>query len=212
MKTEFEVKSLPTVRFQYAWLLTEAASTHLNEKFGDGTPLRTYVEYVAITKQYDAWWQPHSEKILQGLCDITGLEFKQNTIDVYVAPWFYAFSSPMVLGVTFESEDALVNALTHEIIHRLLTDNTSHDLYHDYLSDWRVMFGDTHSQNTLVHIPVHAVMQKLYEDVLHRPELVDFDKKLVAENEDYRRAWSFVEEHGHQSIINAVKEKNPPLS
>lgn len=202
--------TLPVVRFQYAWLLADAASVHLNEKFGDGTPLRSFDEYVDITKQYDDWWQPHGEKILKGLCDITGLEFAQNIIDVYVAPWFYAFSAPMVIGVTFKTQDELLNVVTHEIIHRLLTDNTSHDLYHDYVDDWKKMFGEEHSQNTLVHIPVHAVMEKLYVDVLERPDLVALDKKSVADNPDYTKAWEYVDRKG--ACLSSISSKLEKVS
>ena len=199
----------PTVRLQYGWLLSDAASTVLNEKYGDGTPLRSYDEYVAIAKQYDEWWQPHSKKILKGLCDITGLEFRQNIIDVYVAPWFHAFSAPMVVGPAFKTEDELVNVLTHEIIHRLLTDNTTYDFYHDFLPDWKSVFGSSHSKNTTVHIPVHAIMEKLYTEVLKRPELVPYDKQYVSNYPDYAKAWDYVEQHGYQTIIDQLDTLKP---
>jgi len=197
---------LPKVRIDYAWLLSDAASVHLNEKLGDGTPLRSYEYYCDIAKKYSEWWEPEGEKILQALCEITGLEFYQNTIDVHVAPWFYAFSSPMALGVVFKEKDVLVNVLTHEIIHRLLTDNKSYDYGHDYVKLWRSMFGDGVTKNTLVHIPVHAVMKKLYVDYLKRPDLVALDKKSVAEYPDYAAAWEYVDEHGHEEIIAKLRE------
>jgi len=195
---------LPTVRFQYAWLLSDAASTVLHEKYGDGKKMRTYDEYVEIAKRYDEWWQPHSKKILQGLRNITGLEFTQNTIDVYVAPYFHAFSSPMVLGPHLKSEDELLNVLTHEIIHRLLTDNTTYDLYHEFPPDWQSLYGPDHAINTLVHIPVHAIMEKLYKEVIERPDLIRYDKKYVQEWEDYVAAWNYVEKHGYQKIIDQL--------
>mgnify|MGYP000223946240 CR=1 FL=1 len=177
---------------------------HLNEKFGDGTPLRSYDEYVAITKQYDEWWQPHSEKILKGLCDITGLEFAQNTIDVYVAPWFYAFSSPMVIGVIFRDKDELISVVSHEIVHRLLTDNTKFGLYHNYLKDWRKLFGKDHSNVTLAHIPVHAILEKLYRDILNQPDIIEIDKKQSKQKAAYQKSWQYVQDHGYDWIIEQL--------
>ena len=197
---------IPEVRFQYAWLLADAASVHLNEKFGDGSPLHSYDEYCEVAKKYDEWWAPEGERILRALCDITGLQFRQNTIDVHVAPWFYAFSSPMVLGVIFKDKDTLIDVLTHEIIHRLLTDNTTYEWRHDFVKQWRGMFGDTVTKNTLVHIPVHAIMEALYRGPLHRPDLVDFDKELVKKSPDYVAAWEYVDEHGHDSIVAELKK------
>lgn len=196
----------PVVRIEYAWLLSDAASTILNEKWGDGTPLRSYEEYVAIAEKYDAWWQPESEKILAALCEITGLEFRQNIIDVYVAPWFYAFSVPMVIGVIFKTKDDLIRVLAHEITHRLLTDNTTYEYFYKFLPLWRKMFGMELPFNTVVHIPVHAIIEKLCVEYLERPDLVVLDKERVAENPPYKQAWEYVEEHGSEAIIAQLRE------
>ena len=39
------------------------------------------------------------------MCGLLDLEFRQNIIDVNIAPWFYAFSDPMVIGVTLNPID-----------------------------------------------------------------------------------------------------------
>ncbi len=200
------MKDFPEVRFRYAWLLANAASVHLNEKWGDGTPLQSAEFYSDIAIKYAKWWKPDGVNILSGMCDITGLNFHQNTIDVYVAPWFHAFSSPMVVGVIFKTKDSLVNTVTHEIIHRLLTDNTTYDYDYDFVSVWREMFGEDLSENALVHVPVHAIMQKLYVDVLHRPDLVELDKKLVADYPDYTAAWDYVNKVGYEDVIIKLRK------
>lgn len=199
---------LPEVRFEYSFLLAGQASEGLNKLWGDGTPLRTFDEYTAIAKQYDEWWQPESEKILQALSEITGLEFYQGIIDVHVAPWFYAFSSPMVLGVTFESKDDLVNTLTHEITHRLLTDNTTYEREYDFLSLWRKMFGDDLAWNTLVHVPVHALLEELYVERLKRPDLLKRDQESIKKmgDNDYIAAWDYVNKHGYKTITDQLRE------
>lgn len=199
------MKDLPLVRIQYGWLLADAASTVMNEKWGDGTPLHSFEYYEAIANKYAKWWSEDGESILEHLCEITGLSFYQNTIDVYVAPWFYAFSVPMVLGVVFKSKDELVVVLTHEIIHRLLTDNTAHDYEFNYLKPWRKMFGKEVSRNTLVHIPVHAIMMKLFTDVMKRPDLIELDRRQVSKYPDYAAAWKYVDENGHDAIIEKLR-------
>lgn len=196
--------TIPAVRIKYAWLLANGASVVMNEKYGDGTPLRTYDEYVEVVEQYRKWWQPHNDKILHGLCDILDLEFSQNIIDVNVAPWFTPISDPMVIGPGFKSEIALVNTITHELIHRLLTDNTSLHYEHDFFTDWKNLFGDDHDWNTLIHIPVHAVMKRLYLDVIDRPDLLEFDIEDTKDNPPYAAAWSYVNGNEYAKIVESL--------
>ena len=195
--------TLPEVRFSYAWLLNEASSV-MNEKYGDGTPLQSFEFYNEVAEKYQAWWQPHNDAILEGIQEITGLGFRQNIIDVHVAPWFYAISNPMVIGVIFKTEDELINVVTHELIHRLLTDNTTYEFGFDFVAQWQSLFGSNHSHKTLVHIPVHAIMEKLYVHILKRPDLTQLDKLKVADNEEYAKAWNYVDKQGSQAIIDAL--------
>lgn len=195
---------IPQVRIRYAWLLSDAASTVMNEKWGDGTPLRSYDEYAEIARKYEDWWRPYNEQVVKGIGDLLGLTFRQNIIDVNVAPWFSPISNPMVIGPAFETQDDLVNTLSHEILHRLITDNTTYDYDFDFLSEWEGMFGKEHARNTLIHIPVHAAMEALYRDVISRPDLIDLDKKQVASYKAYKDAWEYVEKIGYKKILSML--------
>lgn len=201
---------IPAIRIKYAWLLADSASTVMNEKYGDGSPLRSFEEYEEIAAKYREWWMPHNEKILHGLTDILNLEFRQNIIDVNVAPWFSPISDPLVIGPAFNSEDTLVNTLTHEIIHRLITDNTEIDYEHDFMSDWKKLFGDDHDWNTLIHIPVHATMKKLYLDALNRPDLLELDMEEVKGNKPYSDAWTYVNNHDYRDIVSSLDISKHP--
>lgn len=194
---------IPEIRFKYGWLVSNTASGVLNEKWGDGTPLRTFDEYHDIAKKYEKWWQPHNKKVLSAMTDLLGLEFRQEIIDVYVVPWFYPISDPMILGPAFENEDQVVNVLTHELLHRLLTDNTVTSYEHDFLKDWQKLFGE-HDFNTLVHIPVHAAMKKIYLESIKRPDLLELDRKAVKDNKPYADAWKYVDEQGHEEILEKL--------
>lgn len=194
---------MPKIRFKYGWLVAGEASLVLNDTWGDGTPLRTQEEYFEIAKKYQGWWRPDGDTILAAMTEVLGLRFSQTEIDIYVVPWFNAISDPMIIGPAFPTRDELVNVVTHELLHRLLTENTVTDYTHDYLSDWKELFGDLEF-NTLVHIPVHAVMKKIYLDKLHRPDLLDLDKRLVQKNQPYANAWTYVDENGFEEIIHKL--------
>lgn len=197
-------KTIPEIRIKYAWLLAGETSSVMNEKYGNGASLRSFEEYEQVAEQYREWWAPHNDKILHGLCEMLDLEFRQNIIDINVAPWFNPISDPMVIGPAFKSEDALVNTIAHELIHRLITDNTSVNYDHDFLADWKKLFGENHDWNTLVHIPVHAVMKKLYLDVIDRPDLLRFDIKDVKADPPYAAAWSYVESGNYKNIVDSL--------
>lgn len=94
---------LPIIRIKDAWLLREAASVPLNELWGNGEPLRSDEEYVAITESYRSAWEPFEQKILTSMTELLGLSFSQNIIDVHIAPWFNGISDPMVIGVLHDS-------------------------------------------------------------------------------------------------------------
>lgn len=196
--------SYPEIRIKYAWLLANNASEGLNELWGDGMPLRSFEEYEKRAEEYETAWKPYEKKIIEGMCELLDLEFRQNIIDVNIAPWFRAFSDPMVIGVKYTHE-RFVEILTHELIHRLLTDNLQSDYHTPYRARWEKLFGDDHSFGTLVHIPVHAVYQALFDDVVKEPAKTDNDKRLMAQYEDYRNAWKYVNERGYREIIEALR-------
>jgi len=203
--------SLPEIRIKNAWLLRDHASEHLNELWGDGTPLRTHEEYETIVATYQKAWWPYEQKILQGMCDTFGLTFRQAIIDVYIAPWFSAFSDPMVIGVT-NKPDRFVEILTHELLHRLLTDNvqTAYDTEYDVY--WRELFGKELGWNVLLHIPVHAGLQAVFDDVLHEPKRTERDQQESKEWPDYNAAWEYVEKHGYKEIVQQLKDSYKNLA
>jgi hypothetical protein len=201
--------NLPEVRIINAWLLREAASVHIHRLLAkEGEVMVNHDEIDEIIKKYKKAWDPLEKKILNGMCDTMDLEFYQNTLDVYVAPWFYAFSEPLIMGVEMRSEEFVSN-LTHEIIHRLLTDNTSIRKDADLRVVWAKMFGKNHSPNTLVHIPVHAVHKAIALDVLDDPSIVERDYKMNLDHEgkdgEYVKSWDYVNSHDYKEIIEKLK-------
>ena len=166
-------------------------------------------EYIAKkVAEYTEAWSGHGNKILMAMCDVMGVEFTQNIIDAYVAPFGNSFSDPLVLSTKY-SPDRFVDVLTHELTHRLLTDNTALYQKRDLKlrPHWQALFGDEHSFVTLVHIPVHAMLEYIFVDVLGEPERVVRDKEVCRKFEPYDLAWQYVDTHGYRDILQKLKEQ-----
>lgn len=198
--TIYRMTKIPEIRIEYGWLLTDNIAEPMLAYYDPGSKLREFEEYEAIAAQYAEWWKPHEQKILAAMCEVTGLEFKQNIIDVYVVPFMYAFSDPLVLGVKHESEEKLVSVLTHELIHRLLTDNTTHD-DKKTLDEWTELFGE-HDFVTLVHIPVHAVMHEIFLEKFDMPKYLEQE---VIKKKSYRDSWEYVQNYGYANITQRLR-------
>ena len=206
-------QSLPEIRIKDAWLLRENVSKYLHELWGKGKKLADDDWMEWKVGEYIKAWEPYEQKVLTGMCENMNLTFRQNIIDVYIAPWFRAFSDPMVIGV-MQEPDVFIDTLTHELLHRLLTDNTAVPHETRLLREWQKLFGKQHSFAALVHIPVHAVHKAIYLDVLKEPKRLERDIKKNKEHEaiDYIAAWGYVEKYGYKTIIKQLKESYDALS
>lgn len=205
----------PQIRIKDAWLLRMNASQHLHDlwaKKGEKLADDEWMERRAAS--YKAAWKPYESKILQGMCDTYNLQFRQNIIDVYLAPWFNAFSSPLVIGVMYEP-DVFVDTLAHELLHRLFTDNTVYDIDKDEKltlgKEWQKLFGKDLDMNVRIHIPVHAGLKALYLDVLKEPARLERDiasckKHGKTWGKPYVEAWDYVEKHDYKHINEQLRE------
>lgn len=197
----------PEVRFKHPWLLIDTIYPDIKasyEKTGELNKLDAkYIE--RALRRYEKAWRPYEQRLIHGMCELLGLEFRQSIIDIYAAPFYTSFSDPMVIATKYTSDRA-VDVITHEIIHRLLTDNiqTKDDTRYDV--EWRKLFGREHSWNTVIHIPVHAVMQALFDDIIDEPRRTARDKKACQKWADYHAAWQYVDAVGYKKIIAQLKE------
>lgn len=198
------MKQYPEIRFQRSNLLMRVLDTDLRPVYQElgkeGVLDRDFIEDRRAT--FEKLWRAEEHKILKGLCDIFDLEFRQNTIDVYVAPLRGSFSSPMVIA-TKAKEEELVRLLTHELLHRLLSDNTSSH-YESWRDRWPELFGKEYSEVTVNHIAVHAGLQALWTEVIKKPEYLEQEKAYTLE--PYIQSWEYVDTHGYQEIIQKVKQ------
>lgn len=205
--------NLPIIRINNAWLLRKNASEYIRQ-VQKGKPLGDDDHYKAIADEFRMAWKPYEAKILQSMNTVTGLTYRQNIIDVYIAPWFHAFSDPLVIGVIYEP-DVFIDILTHELIHRLLYDNTTLDYRVSLNSEWAELFGDIIHKTTLIHIPVHAIHKAIYLDGLKEPKRLRRDIENCKEGPqatEYAEAWEYVEKHGYKQIISKLKTSYSRLS
>lgn len=198
--------SYPELRFKNPWLLMNAIRTDIEPAYKNDME-KLEPEYInSALARYEEAWRPYEERVIKGMCALLDLEFRQNIIDIYAAPFYNSFSDPMVIATKYET-DRSVEVITHELIHRLLTDNrqSAHDT--EYRKRWRELFGTEFSDMTLVHIPVHAVCQAIFDDVLNEPRRTEHDKKMYENHKEYHAAWQYVEEVGYKQIIEQMKNQ-----
>ena len=200
------LNDMPTIRIKNARLLKQDVYNNLDQ-FQDKDQKMVSDEVVEQKiKAYKTAWLLYENKILQYMTEVVNLSFRQNIIDVYIAPYFNAFSDPLVIGIRFEP-DFFVDILTHELLHRLLTDNQSALPRNKVVDEWRKLFGQNHPAVTLNHIPVHAIHKSIYLDLLKVPQRLqrDITRCQTHGATDYVKAWEYVERAGYQEIIEQLK-------
>ncbi len=198
----------PKIRIKKSYLLNDKIVPLLENELKElGREHESSDEFIdSKVVEYTSAWSQYEMKIITGLCDALGLEFNQNIIDIYVAPFSNSFSDPMVISTKY-SANRVVDVITHELIHRLLTDNNCLPMRDGrQLSEhWREMFG-VRDFKALVHIPVHALLEYIFIDILNEPNRLERDMNLCSKYEPYKKAWEYVREEGYTTIIKKLQE------
>lgn len=196
----------PEIRFKYPWLLLKAIDPELRPAYREIGKEHLLDEQFIRDRltTFKQLWKPEERQILEGLCQIFDLEFRQNVIDVYVAPFRNSFSDPMVIATKVANE-RVIDVIAHELLHRLLSDCTL-SRQDDYKERWSDLFGADLPVLVRNHIAVHAGLQALWIDILQQPDRLQRDKKACETSEGYRQAWEYVEKYGYKEIIQKVKE------
>ena len=150
-------------------------------------------------------WKKQEKKILNGLEKITGLKFLQNYVDVFLVnpnntP---SISNPIIVVVKKGGTDRFIRVLCHELIHELCADNTTGVNWHFKIQ--KIFKKETPTAAN--HVMVHAILEALYTDMLHKPKEIKKDIKHSQKSLDYNRAWEIVKEGGYKNIIAKLKSK-----
>ena len=198
----------PEIRISYSWLLAGGPSKILGKEFGKKRDWSDN-DYEKWAQAYRDEWAKYEQDIIAGIQEAFGLEFYQPVIDVSLAPWFMAQSDPLIMNFRNEP-DQFVDSLTHELLHVLLTDNTTYSIksskkQENLIDRWQSLFGER-DFNELVHIPVHAGSKYVYLDMLKEPSRLKRDMEDVKHNPPYKVAWEYVEKHDYREIIKQIKQ------
>ncbi len=149
---------------------------------------------------YKREWEKYGGKILEGMCQTTGLNFKRNWIDVFVVSGNpRPFSRPLVLKSRYSGTE-FINFLTHELIHCLFAD-------YDDVKGFNPAYP--HENVTVSkHVIIHAILKYVLLDVLDKPEYLAADIANCTKYPElgYHEAWNIVEKVGYMKIIEDFKE------
>jgi hypothetical protein len=195
--------NFPKIRITFGNLLYETASKDGYQVRKKDNPELVFPEIDEVKKRvsdYQAAWQEKEEIILKGLTDILELDFFQNAIDVYIAPFMQPISEPLILH-TLREPDSFIDALSHELLHRLFTDNTQNIPYGEII---KKMYPEE-VMMVRNHVVIFAVLKYLFLDVLKEPHRLERKVRFHQKSPPYKRAWEIVESQDYREIINSFK-------
>lgn len=198
--------NLPKIRIKYNRFLDPVFKAYIksNPKWKDWIE-PTEAEVKDRVKKYKEVWAKYGNKILEGICEALGLNFSQNIIDVHIVSGNdRQFSNPVVIKSGFKANE-FIESLTHELIHRLFSDNIQNIVASKIFLE---MFP---GENELVrnHIITHATLKFIYLDVLKDKEKLEenIERSSKSSFPEYSKAWETVEEKGYINLIKDFKEK-----
>lgn len=204
----------PEIRFRDPFLLIGAIYDDIEPAYMPPvakTDERDKLSRDSINKKLDEYekaWRPYEQKLIKGMCDLLNMEFRQNVIDIYAAPFYTSFSFPLFIATKYEPDRA-IEVITHELLHVLLYDNTSQEL--DLATkgeEWRKLFKSVNDEIAQIHVPVHAALQVLFDDILEEPERTKRDKEMCKNYPSYKLAWEYVEKVGYKKIVEQIRINN----
>ena len=153
----------------------------------------------ANTTKYIDVWQPLEERVLKAIQKVTGLEFAQSPIDIYIIDGTRkVIRYPMILGGNLRPNE-FVRSLTHELIHRNISENTEGVNWHSKAQE---IYPDEPIRVSN-HVLVHALLKAVFEE-LGMPEQIVMDIEDCQDYPDYKRAWEIVKKEGYKNIIARI--------
>lgn len=192
----------PNIRIERGWPLEEAAlmvAKQLDPFLKEHQKNFSAERMEKKVKEYRTAWAKSETTVLRGICEILNLEFSHNIINVHVVScWTSAMSSPLIIP-SYYSSDEFPHILTHELLHRLLCDNTQGV---DTLSIQQKMFPAGFTSVTRNHIILHAAHKIFLLKVLCRPDLWAWQLKKHQKFPDYKASCDYVETTGYLEIVN----------
>lgn len=193
----------PEIIIKYGKLIDPIFAHYAKERYPDWEPPEPEAvkEKVQIFKEE---WGRAGESVLEGLSDATRLHFKTNRIPVYIVSGTPRDTSdPIVIRSRYEPWQ-FVDVLTHELIHRLLSEN-------------KVPLPDLEDDDSVKrHVLVHAIHMYVYREVLKDESRMEanLERSRSHTDDSYVRSWDIVLGQGYKEIIEKyvrASARNKPL-
>ncbi len=146
-------------------------------------------------------WRVHEDVVFSSIAKNSGIPWETIEHTCYVVGSAAPFSDPLTLPV-FSDEapiDYAADVLTHELIHRNLLESSFVGKWDGVMNRLRGDFPDA-SENTLVHVIVHAIHWRVFLEVFSANRL-ERERRVMAKNADYQRSWDIVESVGAERVI-----------
>ena len=159
----------------------------------------------SIVAAYRQAWKKKGEGIIDGLEKVTGLNYAQNIIDVYVIIHYLkdVIGNPIIISGRYLPEE-FVQVLTHILIHRLVSDNRQHE-------NWHIRAQKLYPRKDIDvanHIMTNAILEALYVDVMGNTDKVIWSIKhyeIFKKREAHKQAWDFINQYGQQDVVASLK-------
>lgn len=137
-------------------------------------------------ESYKEEWARYN--MVQGISSVFGISFKRDVIDVFIVSGISrACSNPIIIKSGFKPKEFVVT-LTHELIHRILTENKIP----------RVVYDENESDTTNNHVIVYAVLKKILSEELWN---IAIQPRSKSPSPDYVKALEISEKMGPDNAI-----------
>lgn len=153
-----------------------------------------------LIEEFRSHWDRLESQILNALQQILGVNFVNPILDAFIvgeAP--NSISTPIVIHTKMD-KDRFIYVLAHELIHVLLSDNAEGVDFPEKLKN----LYPNETWKTRNHIAVHAVLEKVFTELIPKPEYLIKDKEFCKNKPAYAKAWAVVSQEGYGNIINKL--------
>lgn len=162
-------------------------------------------DWVRREKKLRALWAVNGKVVLQLMSKVTGLEWREERIIVYLTWGIPSFSDPLTLNLRKDAQVAF-ETLTHELIHRICSEPQNHKLI---AARWQKFVRKFPNEQLVAinHVPIHAVHEVIWEKLFpRRVAAIKQDLKL----KPYIRSWKLVDTIGAHEVIKKIFKTSKP--
>lgn len=148
-------------------------------------------------------WKKTGKKLASDISKITGLKWHQKEINCYLILGKVSFSDPMTIGTDHKSIIDTIDAVTHELIHRILSEKEN---WAKIKKGWQELMKEyeEYNQVTKTHIVVHAIHSLILEK--HFGKIRVKRQAAVVQKQPYLKSWEIVFSAGAETIVKKLKQ------